>query len=323
MLHGSRNVPASAVLCVVLLAGFTATAAAEQADDIDPMVQDVARMLEAEVETAVILQWLEQVETPPETISADELILLKRAGAPQEVVERLLEMSEGAPTPEPTAPMSTPPPSTRVTPPAMDEDAIEGCCEIDVSVLYRPFYPLDDEGQDEGWDLYAYVDGSLLARAIRGRTATTLHTRLSPGEHSIRLLWEVHARRGRGESASWEHDARVAPETIRFDLPPGEGWKLELNWNEGKFGAKKDPLSWSLAAYGHPPVGGSDLGTARDRWLVLCEEVEVNVPEGKTTPAWARRAMKDCVTWASLWEGLDAVPGRDQARDEAIRSAED
>jgi len=296
MMHRLRNVPALWVPGVLLLAGLTTILAAEQPDDIDPVVQDVVRMLEAEVDTAVILQWLAQVETPPETISADDLILLKRAGAPQEVVERLLEMSEGAPTPELTAPTSTPPPSVRVTPPAMDADAIEECCE---------------------------VDGSLLARAVRDRAATTLSAPISPGEHTIRLLWEVHARQGRGESASWEHDARVAPETIRFDLPPAEDWKLEVIWNEGRFGSRKQPLSWNLAADGRPPTGESGLGTPRDRWPVLCDEIEASIPEGKDTPGWARRAMKGCLSWASLWEGLDTVPGRDQARDEAIRSAED
>jgi len=322
-MHRLRNVPALWVPGVLLLAGLTTILAAEQPDDIDPVVQDVARMLEAEIETTVILQWLQQVETPPETISADDLILLKRAGAPQEVVERLLEMSEGAPTPELIAPTSTPPPSVRVTPPAMDEDAIEECCEVDVSVLFRPFYPLDDLDEDTGWDLYVYLDGSLLARAVRDRAATTLSARLSPGEHTLRLLWELHARQGRGESATWEHEARVAPETLRFDLPPAEGWKLEVVWDEGRFGSKKKPLSWNLVINGGPTMGESALGTPRDRWPVLCDEVEASIPEGKDTPGWARRAMKGCVSWSSLWEGLDTVPGRDQARDEAIRSAED
>jgi hypothetical protein len=185
-------------------------------------------------------------------------------------------------------------------------------------VLYRPYYPLDDLDEDAGWDLYVYLDGSLLARAVRGRTATTLDARIPPGVHTIRLLWEVHARRGRDESASWEHDARVAPETIRFDLLPGVGWKLEVIWDEGRFGSKKRPLSWSLAADGRPPTGESGLGTPRDQWPVLCEEVQANIPDGKETPGWARRAMKDCVSWASLWEGLQTVPGRDQARDEAM-----
>jgi hypothetical protein len=295
------------------------TVAAEEASDVDPVVQDVVRMLEAEVDAAVILRWLDQVQSPPGEISADELILLKRAGAPDEVVERLLDMTEGEPAAEPTAPV---PPSAPAVP-AVSEDVIEDCCEVEVSALFRPFYQLDDLEADEGWDLYVYLDGAFLARAVRDRTATELETRISPGEHTLRLLWEVHSRRGRGESASWEHDARVAPETIRFDLPAGEGWKLELTWNEGRFGGNKQPLSWSLTADGRAPIGESDLGTARDRWPVLCEEVEVNVPEGKQTPGWARRALEDCVTWANLWEGLETVPGRDQARDDAIRAAED
>ena len=323
MMHRLRKVPASWVPGVLLLAGLTTLLAAEQAGDIDPVVQDVARMLEAEVEAPVILQWLEQVEAPPETISADDLILLKRAGAPQEVVERLLEMAEGAPTPESTAPTSNPPPSARIAYPAMDEDAIARCCEVDVSVLCRPYYPLDDIDEDTGRDLYVYLDGSLLARAVRDRAATTLGTRLSPGEHTIRLLWELHARQGRGESASWEHDARVAPEILRFDLAPAEGWKLEVIWDEGRFGSKKKPLRWNLAINGGPAMGESGLGTPRDRWPVLCDEVEAGIPEGKETPGWARRAMKRCVSWSSLWEGLESVPSRDQARDEAMSAVTD
>jgi hypothetical protein len=319
MTYGPRNGKASAVLCLALLAGFAVATAAEESDDVGPVVLDVVRMLEAEVDSAVILRWLDQVDTPPDTISADEMILLKRAGAPQEVVERLLEMSERPPAPETTAPRPRPAPAA--SPPAASEDVLEDCCEVDLSVLFRPYYPIDDLDEDEGWDLYVYLDGSFLARAIRGRTATESVARIPPGEHTIRLLWEIHSRRGRGESASWEHDARVAPEKIRLDLPSGEGWKLEISWNEGRFGGNKGPLSWSLTADGRPSVGESDLGNARDDWPVLCEEIEVNVPDGETMPGWARRAMKDCVTWASLWEGLDAFPGRDQARDEAIGAA--
>jgi hypothetical protein len=82
-------------------------------------------------------------------------------------------------------------------------------------------------------------------------------------------------------------------------------------------------LSWNLAIIGGPTMGENGLGTPRDRWPVLYDEVEANIPEGKETPGWARPAMKSCVNWSSLWEGLDAVPDRDRARDEAMRSAED
>ena len=44
----------------------------------------------------------------------------------------------------------------------------------------------------------------------------------------------------------------VAPETLRFDLPAAAGWKLEVVWDEGRFGSKKKPLSWNLAINGIP-----------------------------------------------------------------------
>ena len=92
MMTGSGNASASAVLCLALLAGLAVTAAAGEADDVDPVVRDVVRMLEAEVDAAVILRWLDQVETPPETISADDLILLNESEASTQVITTLQEI---------------------------------------------------------------------------------------------------------------------------------------------------------------------------------------------------------------------------------------
>jgi len=299
------------LLCALVAAVATAGPALAAPAEPQPshaVVSDVVRMLDSKVQVSVILEWLAGVEDPPAGLTADDMILLTRAGAPEPVILRILELAAGptAATPPPPAPAATSPaaaaaPSAGSAPPS--------CCLVYFSILYRPSF--DSEAGDEVGDLYVYLDGNFLARAGVGkRNAVDVGTSVGPGEHTLRLLVESHARSGQGES--FEHESFVAPETVRFTLPEPADWKLSLSWSEGVL--SKGPLGWTLTRDGKQVGGESGLGTDRERWPALCEDIEASVPSGQAATGWVERQLSRCVRWSDLWPGVEPLPSREEVR---------
>jgi len=303
----SRAILAGAFVAAVATAGAAFAAPAEPQPS-HAVVSDVVRMLDSKVEVSVILQWLANVEDPPGGLTADDMILLTRAGAPEPVIRRILELGAGptagtAPRPAPAAPSpaAAPAPAAGSAPPS--------CCVVYFSILYRPSF--DSEAGDEVGDLYVYLDGTFLGRAGVGkRNAVDLGTSVGPGEHAVRLLIESHTRSGRGQEVM--HDSFVAPEVIRFTLAEPADWKLALEWSEGVL--SKGPLGWTLTRDGKEVAGESGLGTDRERWPPLCEDIEASVPSGRDASGWVERQLSRCVRWADLWPGVEPLPSREESR---------
>jgi hypothetical protein len=292
----------------------SAAAAAEaQPQASHPVVSDVVRMLDSKVQVSVILEWLGSVENPPTGLTADDMILLTRAGAPEPVILKILERAAGpsAATPPTTAPKATgsAAPSPPPTPAPASGNGAPPCCIVYFSILFRPTF--DSDAGDRVGDLYVYLDGNFLGRAGVGkRNAVELGTSVGLGEHSVRLMVESHTRSGR--DGAFEHEALVDPDVVRFTLDEPGDWKLELNWSEAPL--SKGALSWTLSRDGKRVAGESGVGTDRARWPPLCEDIEASVPPGQGRTAWVQRQLSRCVKWNDLWPGVEKVPSREEAR---------
>ncbi len=308
-----RTILLSAVAIVFVLSG---TGTAAQTEPSHPIVGDVLRMLESDVEAALIIEWLGTVEQAPAGLTADDLILLTKAGAPEPVIQALMAaVRRDAPPPAPVAapePAARPTPAAELTVPAADAGS---CCLVYFSAVYRPSFDSEDDVDDEVGALHIYVDGNFLGLAGVGqRNAVEAVKSVGPGEHTLRLMIEEHALTG-GDDPSWTHKATVAPEVVPFTLDEAADWKLELEWSESRVSSSKGPLSWSLLRDGKPVAGESDLGTDRERWSLLCEDVEANVAPGQDPPRWVQRDLGRCVRWASLWPDVDSLPNRADVRE--------
>lgn len=78
---------------------------AGQQAELDAVVQEVVRMLQAKVSEPVIVHWLDTSGRRPAAIGSREIVELKRAGASDPLTTRLLDLSaaKGAPGEEPAA----------------------------------------------------------------------------------------------------------------------------------------------------------------------------------------------------------------------------
>ena len=299
----------------VLLALGSAVATAEAAGgaeaesplETDPVVADVLHMLEEGVGSEVVLDWLVRQHERVLPLSPDDVIRLTRAGASDELVQKLLDMSNRTPGPPPL-----PPPVTAARP----YDPPDGLSKVVFALRYRS--NSDHENFDQRWALFAYLDGELLtwssSQSTFSRKTVGTSKLLSPGKHVIRLLRESHKRRGK---KGWRHEAHVCPDTIEFEVEPEAGWKMSVDWVEPTFAFRgKGPLSWQLSRWDERVAGVDHTGARKGDWPQLCEDMEANTPEGKKPPGWVRRGLKGCVRWSSLWEGVEALPTRDDIRAE-------
>ena len=327
--HGRRPLllVASAVLLVV---GLGPSLAAEEEGSL---TDQLVRMLEAELSEDVIVEWLESRPAVGGSLSADDLVALKRAGASDDLLKGLLARSNrttrtlDASMPASTAPEATarheavPPapsegaeasesaPATATSPPTVANDPL---VTFRLSYLRRSDETEVGAGEPE-WDLYVYLDGlpvSYLSSAeFENRPRVIEFARaLPPGEHTIRVLQERH-RRKRGD---WRHESRVARNDFVFELAPGEPARLEVEYHE-RLADYSDPLTFKMTQ-GARVLDSGRLGGDAEFWPALCDDIEASVPAGKEPGRRQRRELESCLAWDALW-GSREVPSRQEVLD--------
>jgi len=269
------------------------------------VLDDAVRMLNEGVGSPVIVEWLAKETRRVPALSPDDVIGLTRAGASEELVERLIEMSahEGTSSAPPAAPAAA-----AVRPP---EPSAAGTAGIAFSFSYRS---QSDDGPELGnrWALFAYLDGELLTWSKSSGTFSlrTVNTskQISPGPHVIRLVRESHKPRGKDR---WEHQSLVEPTPIVFEVESGDGWHMSISWTQPAFSVKEQrPMSWRLTRWNVDVAGAEKTGTRKDDFDQLCEDAEASVPDGKKPNSTVKQQLKGCVHWSSLWVGVEDFPSR-------------
>ncbi len=279
---------AAGIALLFVLAAAPATGAGK-------LVDEVVRMLEQGVDDSLISSWLALQDPRAEPLTPDDLIRLTKAGAPEDLVQRLLERTGGAPA----APASPPAPSSAT-------ENRDGTVPLSLDVIYEPFTGFNLEDQDE-YELFVYLDGHLVARRANPDSRSKgsegpLLTRLEPGRHEIRLLREEHRRKRGGRVL---HYATVCPDAIEFEVASGHDWGLAIEWVEPSYSSLSYPLTWRLTRDGEPVSGVEKTGTPKSEWPALCEDLETATPKGGKAPA-----LDGCVRWAGLWSATVEAPTR-------------
>lgn len=302
------------VFPLALLLAVTPPASAEVTPD-DPVVADVVRMLDAGLEPRLVRSWLDSSSKRPGPLSANDMIALASANAPDELIGHLLE-SAMRPA-EAEAPLPSAPPvatASRETPPVADAprlpaakvDGID-CCLVDFSVEYRaPEVGVDEDADLPRADLYLYIDGQFAGRfEARGDLASRgpqlFKRQLAPGEHRIRLTRELHLpSKNRDAAGTRDHNTAVSPSIIEFSVQAGAQWNMDIRWTQGVF-SRKRPLSWRWSKNGARVSGADKVGAPQDDWPFLCDDVEISRVSGAISDWRAKDRSRNCVTWASLW----------------------
>ena len=310
----------TAALSLAILLALMPLASAEVTLD-DPLVGDVVRMLDAGIESDLVVSWLKTGDRRPAALSADALIALSQAKASRELIEVLLSMAAAAPMSGSAADSgarattATPEVMPPQTPAAASHN--DDCCLVEFSIRYQAAE--DKEGEEveqASRDLFLYADGQLLTRIeSQGNIASggpvRFKAQMAPGAHTLRFTRQLHRRsKGAGKSDSWEHETTVSPSVIRFDVEPGALWQLDFNWVQSEFSTTK-PLRWSWSRNGVEIAGEAGVGEFRERWPFLCEDVEISRDAGAIAAWRARDRQKGCVGWASLWPaGVETDRGK-------------
>jgi len=261
-------------------------------------------MLSAGLSSEFVLSWLEGSRVPPARPTAEQAIAMRQAGASNELMVRLLELS----TEEVADPaLARPPvadPVERVGPLADGSG---------VGVAFELSYAPRFEDGEPTWDLYVYLDGRPLsyvpatAASVLAELAEPLvfERRIAPGTHTLRVSQERHGRRG---SDAWRHQARVAPDVFHFDLEPGLEARIEVRFEQGLEAllTGRGPVTFRMT---QGERGGEleAVGGYPEDWAEICEDVESETRE------WGEkrrsRRLEGCVSWAELWPGA-AAPSR-------------
>ena len=295
----------TAALSLAILLALMPLASAEVTPD-DPLVDDVVRMLDAGIESDLVVSWLKTGDRRPAALSADSLIALSQAEASRELIEFLLSMAPIT-VPDTQVPALTPEPV------AINKD----CCLVDFSVEYRATEDREgEEFEQPGRDLYLYVDGQFLARLesqgiIANSGAVRFKSPIPPGEHTLRLTRQLHTRkRSKTGNDSWDHETTVSPSIIRFRVEPDAQWQLEMRWIQSEF-STQGPLSWRWLRNGAEVAGKNKIGEFRERWPFLCEDVAISGDSGAIAGWRSRDRQKGCVGWTSLWPaGVETDRGK-------------
>ncbi|NNF40800.1 MAG: hypothetical protein HKN64_05430 [Woeseiaceae bacterium] len=309
-----------AVLSLAILLSLMPLASAEVTTD-EPLVDDVVRMLDAGIESDLVISWLKTGDRRPAALSADALIALSQARASRELIEVLLSMTQN------TAPVEEVPASTP-QPVAIDPEPVSAdkdCCLVDFSVEYRATEDTEGEAFEQpGRDLFLYIDGKYLARLesqgnIVNIGAVRFKSTILPGEHTLRLTRQLHTRkRSKTGTAGWDHETTVSPSIIRFRVEPDAQWQLELRWIQSEF-STRGPLSWRWLRNGTEVASEDKAGEFRERWPFLCEDVAVSGASGAIAGWRMRDRQKGCVDWRSLWPA-DVQTTRAMVLDDLRRS---
>lgn len=293
------------------------TAAAPEAA-LDPVVQEVLRMLHGKVSQPVILHWLATSGQRPATLGSREIVELQRAGASDPLMTRLLDLAVPQPAPQPSpqpaaepstgtagaaapapaagapsaapaaqvAPAPAPAAATAPAAPAAAAPLSAGAAPHAASMHWRIAYHPNYGADDERWDLYVYLDGRYLA-AVKAPTVSfldppvELDRSLAPGRHVLRVAVERHLRKlGR---SGWTHEAKVAPAALAFEIAPDAAGTVELRCETRLRGG---PLTLRVTQ-GDAELARAEPAIAQpDAWPWLCEEVTAGQAGGKGT--WLR-----------------------------------
>ena len=314
----------TAALSLAILLALMPLASAEVTPD-DPLVDDVVRMLDAGIESDLVVSWLKTGDRRPAALSADALIALGQAEASRELIEFLLSMAAAAPISGSAADSgarattATAEATLRPTPEAMPPQIPaaashnDDCCLVEFSIRYQAAE--DKEGEEfeqPGRDLYLYVDGQFLARLeSQGNIASggpvRFKAQLAPGAHALRFTRQLHTRSKYGASGdSWHHETTVSPSIIQFEVEPDALWQLDFSWAQSEF-STYGPLTWHWSRNGVEVAGETRAGEFREKWPFLCEDVEVSRDSGAISAWRARDRLKSCVNWSSLWPAGIAI----------------
>jgi len=274
-------------------------------------VGEIARMLENGVTEDVIIGWLERQSDPPNDLDPDDLIILTRAGASDELIGMLMQR-----------PSTTPPTATDTEAPTSLPVSLSGEIPVEFSVRYRGYREPETE-EDEQWLLFVYVDGRPVVwsdgRNWLDRTLRTVNVErlLSTGPHVLRVIQERHWQEGK---KGWHHEARVAPESLEFQPGDGEpGVEIQVTRPVG-IGVGKRVQTAAMLDGDQPHGETRELGGSPAEWPPLCDDLESGYDEGDKIPRWVRKELERCLRWDDLWPGLDKVPSRDEVRTELARS---
>jgi len=291
------------------------------------LVDDVVRMLGAEIEPSLVANWLDLQEPRAEPLTPEDMIRLSEAGAPNDLVRQL--MAKTTPEPVVTAPPpAAPPPVPASTPapvvvPTVAPAPAGDLLPVAFVIRYTPFNDFEAQDRDD-LELHVYMDGRPLAstpnQANFFRSRRLRVTRdIEPGRHEIRLLREHHKQAKRRGPGEWRHESTVCPDTIEFEVTRGHEWTLELSWSEPRHSATRAPLSWQLLRDGVMQDGVEKTGTPKSEWPPLCEDIEAGIDPDRKVSKSTQRALDSCVAWDELWTDKVVDP---PSRDEVLAELE-
>jgi len=322
-------------------------AAERRQEGRDPVVTKVLEMLRGGVAEPVIVTWLEKSGSRPAAVSSDDLIALHKAGASNDLQQRLLESATGprepaappppaasgsaAPSPPAAAaPAPAAPPAAAASPapaaappPAGAAAAAAGraaAVKVRFVVTYRPVFVDEEEPWPQRWQLFLYVDGHYAGSVKAGPVllplpGRTVERELAPGKHLLRLTQERHLRYNR--VTGYVSPARVDPSEFPFELPPAaanQAVQVSIQFGEKSI-RHPGPVTVRIEQDGRQLADLEPEAANPEAWPALCEDVPTAVPAGAKLPGKARHDLEGCVHWADLWPGL-TVPSREQVRAE-------
>jgi hypothetical protein len=300
-------------LVLVAIAACSPLVAPLAADE-PAVVDQVVRLLEADLSEEVILQWLEGVSTPVGALGADELVALKQAGASDALMKTLLERSApaaGGATAAPSQPVGSAP--APIPPPAAPPASAAGSAPVTFHLSYLPQVEEAQFSSEQPWDLYVYIDGIPLTylsiAELQNRAGTLEFVRsVAAGAHTLRVAQERHYRKG----GRWHHETRAAGPSFRFELVPATAARLVVEFKE-RLMDFQDPLVFKLTQ-GETVLDSGRVGGQAESWPALCQDVEASVPAGKKPSRSQRQRLESCVEWTAWWAGT-TVPPRHEVLD--------
>jgi hypothetical protein len=300
------------VSTVLLLLALHPVAAAEQPD---PVVADVIRMLEEGVPAVLVSDWLDSSGSRPGELGPDDLIAMTKADVPEDLIRKIMDLAAGPPA------VAGPKEPDREVPDVPAGTTPGGRVPVEFRIDYEPEMV---EYQMTPWDLFVYMDGRPLAWADGWSSHTSLHKNklefrqvLPAGRHVIRILQEQHTLKSK-RKGEWRHDARAFTRPIILDLEEGGNWRVEIGVREkgSILGRKRVPVEVVVLRDGKVADRGPGGGPAASDWPSLCEEVKTAYSGKKAGSRAESRALEGCVSWDSLWEGIEEVPDRNTVREE-------
>jgi hypothetical protein len=265
---------------------------------LDPVVQEVVRLLGSKVSEPVIERWLAEGHHPA-VVGSRELIVLKQAGASDQLTEKLLDLATRR-----TATASGNPPQAAA---GRDADTAvpspgRHAAKLLWTVTFHPNFLADDER----WDLFVYLDGRYLAW-VKAPVVSFLQKPLefeasvAPGHHLVRLMEERHVRKP--NTNDWDNQARVAPKALPLDLKPDTPGKVEVVLEVRPRGG---PVTLQISQGDSVEAKEQPSLPLPENWQPLCEEVPAQ--------------KEPCLHWSDLWPDVPTVPSREAVREQLERA---